>query len=186
MAIRENATVKVIGGSFEGRTGKVVKIHDFAGIAVVSFDDNGDLGKVEIAHLVEIQPQESRIVDVKIEIPEGAKKISRADFEAALAEITSPEKMLKSDSNPMGTIVQLMTAKIIGDSVRDKLFKDLDVVVMTEEEFISALWTACDPVTISESVKKGLLARSCIHVAITAMIGLEEIVGILFGDEVGK
>lgn len=185
MAIRENATVNVIGGSYKGRTGKVVKIYDYADIAVVSFDDNGDLGKVLLSELVEIQPQESRIVDVKIEIPEGAKTISRADFDAALAEITSPEKMRGSESNLMATFTRIMTARVVGDSVRDKLFEDQDVVVMTEEEFISALWTACNPVTISESVKKGVYARGCIHVAITAMIGLEEIVGILFGAENG-
>lgn len=185
MAIKENATVMVIDGIHVGKTGKVTMVYDYADIAVVSFDDNGDLGKVSLSALVEVQPQESRIVDVKIEFPEGAKKISRADFDAALVEITSPEKMLESNSNPMSAFAQIMTAKIMGDSVRDKIFEDQDAVIMTEEEFVSGLWGACDPTATSESVKKGLSARECIRVAITAMIGLEEIVGILFGAENG-
>lgn len=184
MAIRENATVKVIGGCFEGRKGKVVKIHDFAGIAVVSFDDNGDLGKVETAHLVEVQPQESRVVDVKIESPEGAKKISRADFEAELKRVTDPTHALGGNSrDPMSGFLRSITTMIIAKKVTEKIFEDLDVVVMTEDEFISALWSACDPVSVSENIDKKMSPRKCITIAMTAMISFEEIVGTLFGEE---
>lgn len=186
MAIRENATVKVIGGFFEGRKGKVVKMHDFAGIALVSFDDNGGLGKVEIAQLVEIQPQESRIVDVKIEIPEGAKKISRADFDAALAEITSPRKMLDGNFNPMVSFTKVLTARIIGDTLREEIFKDQDVVVMTKDEFVVALWDGCNPKCVSDQIRGRQSVARSMDVSVAAILSLREIPDILFGAEVGK
>lgn len=186
MAIHENATVKVIGGIHEGKTGKVVKIHEYADLAIVSFDDNGDLGKVSLSALVEVQPQESRIVDVKIEIPEGAKKISRVDFEAALKRVTSPDRVLGDNSrDPMGGFMRSITTMIVGKKVTDKIFEDQDVVVMTEDEFISALWGACDPVTVSDDVDKKLSSRKCITVAMTAIISFEEIVESFFGAENG-
>ena len=185
MTIRENSTVKVIGGFYEGKTGKVVKIHDYAEIAVVSFDDNGDLGKVSLSELIEVQPQADRIVDVKIEIPEGAKKISRADFDAALDELISPEKMLADKVNPTVSFAKVLTVKIIGDTIRDEIFKDQDVVVMTEDTFVSAMWDACNPTHIREAMKSKDSAGKIIKLAITALISMEEIVGILFGAENG-
>lgn len=186
MAICENATVKVINGFHEGKTGKVVKIHDYAEIAVVSFDDNGDLGKVLLSELVEVQPQESRIVDIKSEIPEGAKKISRADFDAAVEKLTCPEKMMDFAANPMVGFTKILTAKIVGDSVRDKIFEGEDVVVMTEDQLILALWDACNPIAVNEVTTGGKTSnRKAVKVAITALISLEEIVEILFGAENG-
>lgn len=193
MSIKENDRVKVIKAEGElspliGATGTVKRIYELSAgdIAAVQIIPDETIAreifvKLPVENLEKVGPQENR----ETEIPEGAKRITKADFEAALAEITSPEKMHESGSNLLGTFTRIMTAKIIGDSVRDKIFEDQDVVIMTEEEFISTLWKACDPVTTSESVKKGLSARKCVHVAITAMIGLEEIVGIIFGGSNG-
>lgn len=186
MAIQKNATVKAIGGFYDGRVGKVCSIFPEIDTAVVSFDDNGDVGKVSLSALVEIQSQESKIVGVKVEIPEGAKKISRADFDAAVEKITSPEKMMDFASNPMVGLIKILTAKIVDDSVRDKIFKDQDVVVMTEDEVILALWDACNPIAVNEMTTGGKTSnRKAVKVAITALISLEEIVDILFGAENG-
>lgn len=183
MAIQKNATVKAIGGFYDGRVGKVCSIFPEIDTAVVSFDDNGDVGKVSLSALVEIRPQET---EPKTEIPEGAKKISRADFDAAVEKITSPEKMMDFASNPMVGLTKILTAKIVGDFVRDKIFKDQDVVVMTEDEVILALWDACNPIAVNEMTTGGKTSnRKAVKVAITALISLEEIVDILFGAENG-
>lgn len=186
MAIHENSLVKVVDGMYAGKTGKVVNVYPQVGTAVVSFDDNGDLGKVLLAALVEVPPQEGRIVDVKIEIPEGAKKISRADFEAELKRVTSPDHVVGGKSrDPMSDFLRNITTMIVGKKVIEKIFEDQDVIVMTEDGLISALWSACDPVSISENIDKKMSPRKCITIAMTAMISFDEIVGILFGAENG-
>lgn len=186
MAIRVNTPVKVIDGHYADKTGKVIDIFETIGTAIVSFDDNGDVGKVSLSALIEIAPQDSKIVDVKIEIPEGAKKISRADFDAALAELTSPEKMLSGTSDGLVGFTKVLTAKIVGDGVRDKIFEDQDVVIMTGDDFAVALWDACNPINVSKKTGDKMGARKTVRVAITAIIVLEEIVDILFGAEDGK
>lgn len=183
MAIQKNATVKVIGGFYDGRVGKVCSIFPEIDTAVVSFDDNGDVGKVNLSALVEIQSQESKTVDVKIEIPEGAKKISRADFDAAIDKITSPKKM--SRSNPMSGFIAMLGGVLVSHTLREKIFKDQDVVVMTEDDFVVALWDACSPVEIARSAGNKHSVRDAMRMSITALISLEDMVDILFGAENG-
>lgn len=182
MSIRENSTVKVIGGMYDGKTGKVVNVYPTLDVAIVSFDDNGDVGKILLSALVEVRPQENR--ETKSEIPEGAKKISRADFEEALKRVTSPDHVFGNKSrNSTGDFMRCITTMLVGKEVTEKIFKDQDVVVMTENEFISAIWSACDPVSVSENVNKKMSSRKCITVAMTAIISFEEIVAIIFGEE---
>lgn len=184
MAIRVNTPVKVIDGHYADKTGKVIDIFETLGTAIVSFDDNGDVGKVSLSALIEIAPQDSKIVDVKIEIPEGAKKISRADFDAVLADLADPAK-IASDRNPIVALTTILTVKIVGDGIRDKIFEDQDVVVMREEDFVAALWDACNPVNLKETIGfKESISRT-IKVGITALISLESIVGTLFGADNG-
>lgn len=186
MSIQKNATVKAIAGVYDGRVGKVCNVYPEIDLAVVSFEDNGDIGKVSLSYLVEVQPQAEQIVDVKIEIPEGAKKISRADFDAALAEITDPDKMFKSGHDALGVIIRGLIAKVVGDSVREKIFEDQEVVVITAETFTVALWDACNPVAVNKATTGGKTSdRKALKVAITAIITLEEMVDILFGEERG-
>lgn len=186
MAIQKNTIVKVIGGLYDGRVGKVVNTYPEIDFAVVSFEDNGDVGKVSLSSIVEVQPQADRIVDVKIEIPEGAKKISRADFEAELKRVTSPTHGLNDNSrDAMSNFLRSITTMLIGKKVTEKIFEDQDVIVVTEDGLISAIWSVCDPVSVCEMVDGKMSPRKCITVAMTAMIGFEEIVGILFGAENG-
>lgn len=177
MAIRENTPVKVIGGLYDGRVGKVVHTYPNLDVAIVSFDDNGDVGKISLSALVEIRPQKQA---VEPEIPEGAKKISRADFDAALIQATTLA-MAKDAPNIMGAL----SAALVGERIGSEIFKESDVVVMTETEFIGALWDGCHPQRVSENVDKAMDVCKSISVSIASVITLRTIPRILFGAENG-
>jgi hypothetical protein len=180
MAIRENATVKVIGGVYKDETGKVVRIYGNVGVALVQLE-NGDLVKVFLSELVEIRPQEA---EPKTEIPEGAKKISRADFDAALIE-SHQYMMERTFRNPMSGIIGGLTGTIVGADIADKIFKDQDVVVMTEDQFIAVLWAGCSPEAVNKSVGGKMYTRQAMDVSIAAIMNLRKIPSILFGAENG-
>lgn len=182
MVVRENATVNVIGGPYKGRTGKVVRVHDLVDIALVSFDDNGDLGKVSLSALVEVQPQKQA---VEPEIPEGAKKISRADFEVALID-SSQYTASRVSSHPLTAIIGSSIGTIVGANIADKIFKDQDVVVMTEDQFVAELWVNCNPKAVGEMIGNLMNLGNNMDVAIAAIMNLRKIPVILFGGEVGK
>lgn len=179
MAIRENATVNVIGGPYKDGTGKVIRIYESVGIALVQMD-NGDLGKVYLAELVEIRPQEA---EPKTEIPEGAKKISRASFDEAIKEATF--SVADVGRNPMVGLMGAMTGVVVGQDVGDKIFKGQDVVVMTEEDFVVALWDGCNPKNVSASVGNLHSVTKCLDVSVAAILSLRKIARILFGADNG-
>lgn len=187
MSINVNDRVRVIRAEGElipliGAIGKVDRIHELATgrIAIVKIVPDETCYR-EI--VVKFPVENLEKVEPKTEIPEGAKQITKGDFEAAIEEITNPEKALSGGSNPMATLTKIMTAKIVGDVVKDNIFKDQDAVVMTENEFSSALWDACNPVAVDGKTGNKTGAAKTLRVSITAMITLEEIVGILFGSE---
>lgn len=175
MSIRENTTVKVIGGFHEGRVGKVISTYPSLDVAIVAFDDNGDVGKISLSALVEIQEKRA----VEPEIPEGAKEISRADFDAALIKVTT--KSLSKTDNLAGA----MTGVVIGKSIGSEIFKESDVVVITEDQFIGAMWAGCSPEAVNRIVGNDLPIGKAFSVGIAALITLKKIPGILFGAENG-
>lgn len=183
MAIRENATVNVIGGLYKGNTGKVIRIYGNVGIALVQLE-NGDLGKVYLSEMVEIRPQET---EPKPEIPEGAKKISRAAFLDALRVVTDPATIFSDAVNPVDFLhatIEGMASITLGHKLAEVLFKDTDVAVVTEDDFVRALWKICDPASVVErsleaSAFDGLL------ISVSSVIRLRELVPILFGGENG-
>lgn len=181
MNIRENATVKVMSGLYAGMSGKVVKVYSGLNIALVSFDDVDVVGKVSLSSLDVVKPQEIA-VEPKPEIPEGAKRISKVDFEAAIVQVVRPDKVM-IDSDPMCSLSRLIAAKIVADSVRDQIFKDKDAVGMTEDEFIGALWNACNPVAVAKTTGNQMVARRAAHVGVSAYLTLEEIVEILYAGD---
>ena len=182
MAIQKNATVKAIGGFYDGRVGKVCSIFPEIDTAVVSFDDNGDVGKVSLSALVEIRPQET---EPKTEIPEGAKKISRADFDNAVDALVAPEKILFSGGNPMSIIAKVGSVMALRDHVRNEIFKDNDNVVMTEDDFVSVLWSACNPGVAAKLIPGVKPGRKLNKIAVGAFVSFDEILEILFGAENG-
>lgn len=182
MTIREKTRVRVIAGYYEGKTGKINSVHPEAGVAIVSFDDNGDVGKVELAHLIEIQDQPEEKAPEIPEIPEGAKQISRADFDKAIDDLVSPARILFSGGNPHAVVGKLGAILASRRTVADKIFNGATAVTMTEDEFISALWIACDPRNMIPGDKSCLSARRMTKLAVATVIGLEEVVEILFGS----
>lgn len=178
MAIKENATVKVINGPYVDKIGKLSRVYPEIDMAIVSFED-GEVGKVALSSLVETLSKEERDA---IEIPEGGRKITKADFDAALAELTNPVKLFSDpDVDPTRLLVVSATAKIVGVRVGEELFKDSDVVAITEDRFISLLWAVCDPVKVSEATRNKMIVRNCMPVSLAAMMTLNDIVPILFG-----
>lgn len=134
--------------------------------------------KVPLADLVAIPDKP------KTEIPEGAREISKVDFEEALKSVTDPAAAFADTRlEPMGSLVKIMTAKIVGDNAKNEIFRDSDSVVMTEDQFVVTLWNACDPVTVAEQTGKKMSARKCMDVALTAFVSLRDIVSILFGED---
>lgn len=163
-----------------GETGEVVQVYDFlVPMAVVKFE-NGITAKVEISNLRKVEAQEN--VEPKSEIPEGAKKISRADFDNAVDHIVAPEKILFSGGNPMATIAKVGSVMALRDSVRNEIFKGNDNVVMTEDEFIAILWNACNPGVVSKLINSVKPGRKLNKIAVGAFISFEEVVEILFGE----
>lgn len=187
MRINVDDKVKIVNvegvlARYEDKIGKVDRIfyETIPPIAIVQFDGEDCIfTKVPLVNLVKVEIEAQ--VETASEIPEGAKKISRAEFRAALERVTHPNNIFTERSGGMSAFVRGVTTMIVGEAVETAIFKDADGVVMTEDEFVSELWSACNPVAISESVKKGMPASNCIHVALTALIGLEDVVEILFG-----
>jgi hypothetical protein len=186
MKINVDDKVKIVKAEgvlvrYEDKIGKVDRIYyeTTPPIAIVKFEGEECIfTKVPLENLVKVE------IEAQVEtaeIREGAKKISRDEFRAAIESVIRPENILTENSDGMSAFVRGVTTMIVGDAVETAIFKDADGVVMTEDEFISELWSACNPVALSESVKKGVSASKCITVAITALIGLDEVVGILFG-----
>ena len=188
MALEKNATVKVIRGIYEGKTGRLIRVYKEVDVGVVDFDD-GEIGKVNLSSLTETEPEtEPEITRRAREIQEieeslsGGRKISKADFDAALAKITNPTVLFSApDADPIRVLVEGMTAKVVGVHVGMRLFEDGDVVVISEDRFISLLWDVCNPANISETIGKKMDNRKCIAVALAAMITLEDLVPVLFG-----
>ena len=182
MAIHESTTVKVIEGLYAGKTGKVVHAYPSLGVAVVCFDDNGDVAKISLSSLVEIRLQENR--ETKSEIPEGAKEISRADFDAALIQATTVA-MSQKIGDPSVGIMGAMTGAIVGEFIGSEIFKESDVVAMTEDQLITILWEGCSPERVSETVDKEMSLAKSASVSIAAFMVMKKIPRILFGAENG-
>lgn len=166
---------------FADRVGVVANVYDFGDnpIATVKFEDDviarSEIVKVPVKYLVKVEPE--------TEIPEDAKQITKADFAEALARVTDPEAALSDmKSNPIAALTKIMSAKVVGDEAKDKIFKDQDVVTVNEDQFIVMLWNACNPVTVAETTGKRMATRKCIDVAIAAFVSLREIVPILFDE----
>lgn len=179
MTIREKTRVRVIAGFYEGKTGKINSVHPEAGVAIVSFEENGDVGKVNLSDLIEIQAQPEEKAP---EIPEGAKQISRADFDKAIDDLVSPARILFSGGNPHTVVAKLSAIMASRRIVGDKIFDGATSVVMTEDEFVSALWIACDPRNMIPGDKSCVSAHRLTKLAVAMVIGLEEVVEILFGS----
>lgn len=170
MAIRENSTVKVISGPYKDKTGKVVKIHDFAGIAIIHFDNNGGVGKVSL----------SILEDTQAEIPEGAKQITKDEFRNAIQKITSPEAIFSDDRvDHSQALIDGLSAIMFGIKMERILFEDKDSVILTENDLVGTLWNACSPL---EEINNKASALEGLYMSVASVIVLKDLVTILFDE----
>lgn len=178
------ASDDAVFASYKGKVATVKRIFSdvIPPIAYVEIEEDPKIAntvgfKVPLADLVAI-PDEP-----KSDIPEGAREITKADFEEALKSVTNPEAAFANTNlNPMGSLLKIMTAKIVGENAKTEIFKDCDSVVMSEDQFVVALWNACDPVTVAEITGKKMSARKCMDVALAAFISFRDVVAILFDE----
>lgn len=187
MNIKPNDKVKILNAEgylaeLEGVTGTVERVYPehTPPIAIVKFEEDPTVAscmtvKVYIDNLVKVEPE--------VEIPEGAKQISKDDFDAALKEITSPERALSNNKiEPTKLFFAAMTTMIIGRKVSERLFENQSSITVTEDQFIDAIWSACSPVNVSEGIDNKISVRKCAHISLTTTLDLLEIVPILFGE----
>ena len=185
MKIYESDKVKIVAelgfvSQFRGETGEVDRIYPDVGVAVVKMDA-GEVLKVKIDDLVKVTVEPPKPAEP--EIPEGAKKILKADVKAFVVSLVDPSKLIFSEGGSgIHDLIHMLTVRVVGDKVVEKIFKDQDAVVMTEEEFISALWDACSPVAVAEIIDKKMTPRRYREVALSSYMELSEAVSIIFGE----
>lgn len=183
MRINETDTVMIIAevgflSEFKGQKGVVSRVYPVSqdeGVAVVNMD-SGETLKVKLDDLVKITVGETKPAEpVEPEIPEGAKKIFKADFKSFIGEIVG-----KADG--FRDMVRSLAIGLAGGKICEKIFADQDAVVMTEEEFISALWDASNPVFVSETVGGKMSARETSAISLAAFSELRDFIPIVFGE----
>ena len=181
MNIKVNDLVKVVANRYYpgtvGSIGKVIRIHDFASpVAIVEFSKC--TAKIPVEHLEK--------VEVKSEIPEGAKQITREDFAAALNAITNPEAVISEESDDrFRDLLEGLAALAFGLKLSRTLFKDSDEVILTEDDFVSALWDACNP---ADEVKRtpNVSAFDGLRVALASVVRLRGLNSFNFPNSISR
>lgn len=192
MKIKEADTVKIVCeigfvSEFRGQTGVVERVYELShggGVAVVKLDSGGTL-KVRVDDLVKVkQPKPAEpIKPVEPEIPEGAKKIFKDDVKAFVVSLVDPSKLIFSDGGSgIRDLIHMLTLRVVGDKVIEKIFIGQDAVVMSADELVSALWDACNPVFLSDMIDKKMSAARCREVALASFMELSEIVPTIFDE----
>jgi hypothetical protein len=163
---------------FKDRAGKVVRVYDdlIIPVAIVEFSETLT-AKIPIVYLIEIKEQAKEPVK-EPEIPEGAKRITRNDFTQAITDATCP-----AFNGEFSDLIGSMSASIVGMEMTDNLFKDQDVIIMTEDQLVAALWDGCSPVNVDESVGSRMGLYKSLTVSITAIMKLRKLVEILFSED---
>ena len=174
MSINVNDEVKVVsnnGGDSAmmiGCTGKVIRLYDLiTPIAIVKFN-NGITAKIPVNDLIKVETQ----VNQENKIPEGAKR-----------DLTSPGGSfgrVATEVNPLFGLLGGMSAMITGMEIADRIFKDQEVVTITEDQFTEAIWDNCSPAKLAES--SNMSVRECMKVSLLSINALDDLIEIFFGD----
>ncbi len=144
---------------------------------------------------VEIEADlEARIVGLKVpiadlamiehtsEIPEGAREITKADFDEAVNTVTDPGNIPEGVTPSTARLITLMGNRILAEDVRKDIFKDRDSVIMTEDEFTAAIWNGCRPEIVANAAGNKTSWRNYAHMSIGLMLSFEDMIPILFGE----
>lgn len=166
--------------TFVGKVGEVLATseHEFlpgGGVALVDWET--EAGKISYDHLEMYQPEE----EPSHEIPEGARVITREDFDAAMDVLNDPVRILSSDHRA-SDFVSFVCNMATRNRLEDVLFKTADEVVMSELGFCTALWDACNPTIIHLEGDPLRAPRESLQVAIASVIGIRELAKILFDE----
>ncbi len=140
MSIKENSVVKVVSDNpfFCGLTGtgKVVRLYEAMGIAIVRFD-NGQVVKIPVDLLEEIELKNE---NQEPKIPEGAKRITKDEFMKLIYSVTSSDSIV--DKFGLEKDIVGMSVFIGGMKLLERLFKDIEVIVITRDQLIHEI-AAC-------------------------------------------
>ena len=184
--IKVNDRVKVVSCKhyldiFKDRVGTVVRVYETISdpIAIVEFED-GVTAKIPFETLLKVTTQQTE--EAKSDIPEGAKRITEADYKKAVSESAS-YFVAKS-----GAFTRGMSGVITGAKIGDKLFESQDSVVMTKDEFIVTLWDGCSPMNIRDNTGGKMSIDRSLGVSISCIIALRKVADILFdeSEELGQ
>lgn len=164
--INVNDEVKVVANEsylsvLNGCTGKVIRLYDEVGIAIVKFE-NGITAKVPFNAMIKVETQ----INQEAKIPEGAKKITAAEFMDAVFKVTAPDKIIEKVSAEKGMLVGL-AAFTGGAKLAERLFKDAEAIVITKDQLIHEITNSVtdeDPKFMIVALMNGLILRGIVDV----------------------
>lgn len=152
---------------FDGKTGTVERIYPevIPPIAIVKFEDDETVAfsmsvKVPVENLIKVE------IEVKIEIPEGAKQITKAEFMDAITQVTKPDKIVEKVGEDKGMLVGI-ACLVSGIKLAEKLFKETEVIVITKDQLlheIAASATDEDPKFMIVALMNSLILRGIVDV----------------------
>lgn len=194
MNIKINDKVMIVNAEgvlerFNGKVGRVDRIYYEVTppVAMVVFEYEpgiafNEMVKVSVDNLAKVEPQENQ--EVESDIPEGAREISKDDFDAALKTVTDPKNHPAGiiESNPMASLMGSMVGVIVGKTIESDIFGDQDVITITEEELLATIWDGCNPVKMEKILNGKKPAKECAYMSLSAMMTLQNIPGVLFGE----
>ena len=166
MNIKVNDKVKVVSNEsylavLFGHTGEVISLYDEVEIAIVKFE-NGITAKVPFNALVKIVTQENQ----EKKIPEGAKKLTAAEFMDAVSKVTAPDKIIEKVGAETGMLVGL-AALTGGIKLGERLFKDNEAIVITKDQLIHEIAKSTadeDPKFMIVALMNGIILRGIVDV----------------------
>lgn len=183
MKIKVDDEVVVVSNEFPvsryvGRIGTVIRMYEdiVPPMVIVKFADEVTI-KVPLMYLEKVAPQEKS----SNELLEGAKRISKVEFDSAVFEAIRPDG--KVGANPLISALDRLVGYVAGNTVSDKIFGDQEVVTMTEDQFVNALWDGCSPKNMSDCISGAMSLRRCVDVSIASIMSLRNLVKIFFPDE---
>lgn len=161
-------------------TGVIVMTYDFSEedpTAIVKLD-NGNTFKVPFSCMTKLAEESQEEQESKTEIPVGSKRITKQEYEDALIKVTDPANLLGGDEgNPLTKLLGSMTGAIHGKKLGTQLFGDNDSIVMSEDEFVVAIWNGCSPDNVEFRDKS---MRENMVVSIAALMTLQNLPKVIF------
>lgn len=143
-------------------------------VAIVHLEATGETVKIPFSNLRKYEPQEKQ--ESKTEIPEGARRITEAEFGKAVIEVTALENHPSGmdEKNPMSSILGGLVGAIVGGKIAKKVFKDNEVITVTRDQLVEIIWNGCSPANADEKNGGNMV------VSIAAVMTLQNLVEIFF------